>query len=407
MPVLLLCAAVIVSVAPPSTQAAGPPAPPPTIDIVIFHGDGCPHCASALAFLDRLDDEVPEVRILDYEVWYDAANRELFRRTGQQMGFDAGPVPTIILSGQVWIGFDGVVAEQLATVVDQLTQGETPEPVDRTEVEVPFVGRVDVGDRSLVLATIIIGFVDGVNPCSLWVLSMLLALVLHSGSRRRVMLVGTVFLLITSALYGLYMVGFYSVLDYAGDAMWIRLTVVVIAGGFGLLHLKEYLTQRGPSVTIPDRRKPGLYQRMRALAHPDRSLGAVLGGTAVLAVAVSLLETPCTAGLPLLWTNLLTARGVEGAGAALLFLLYLAVFLLDELIVFGLAVVTMRATKVQEHHGRALQLISGTLMATLALTMLIAPATLESLTGTAAVFGLAALAVTLVLVTERRVLHRA
>jgi hypothetical protein len=153
-------------------------------------------------------------------------------------------------------------------------------------------------------------------------------------------------------------------------------------------------------VTIAETRKPGLFRRMRGLADPDRSLPAALGGTAMLAVGVSLLETPCTAGLPLLWTDLVSERDVPAAGAAVLFLLYLLVFLVDELVIFGLVVVTMRATKLQEHHGRALQLIGGTLMLTLAVVMLAAPDVLDSVAGTALVFALAAAVCAVVLAVE-------
>jgi len=177
--------------------------------------------------------------------------------------------------------------------------------------------------------------------------------------------------------------------------------VALVAGVFGLFHLKEHWTSKGPSVTLPAERKPGIFRRMRALADPNQSLRATLTGTVVLAVGVSLLETPCTAGLPLLWTNLLSDRDVPASGAAILFLVYLLVFLIDELLIFGAVVVTMRATKMQEHHGQVLQLIGGTLMVTLAIAMLAAPHLLESVTGTMIVFGLAAGACGLVILIER------
>ena len=141
-------------------------------------------------------------------------------------------------------------------------------------------------------------------------------------------IVGTVFLTITAALYGLYMLGAYSVLEYTDEMTWIRVGVALVAGTFGVLHVKEYMTSRGISLTIADERKPDMYRRMRRLARPDRSTAAVLGGTAALAVGVSLVETPCTAGLPLLWTDLVSARDVPPAGVFLLFV-YLGVFLLD------------------------------------------------------------------------------
>ena len=383
---------------------------PARVELVLFYGEGCPYCAKERAFLVGLQERQPLLDVIAYEVWHDEENRRLFQQTAAAFGVDARSVPTTFLGETVWIGFDSSVQQQIEEAVAALIAGRAPEVPDRTAVDVPFVGTVDLGDSSLIVATLVIGFVDGVNPCSLWVLSVLLALVLHSGSRTRIVIVGLVFLAVTSALYGLYMVGAYSALDYAGEVSWIRFVVALVAGTFGALHLKEYFTHTGVSLTIADQRKPGLYRQMRALARPERSLPAVLAGTVVLAAGVSLAETPCTAGLPLLWTNLLSARDVTTSGAIVLFALYLAVFLLDELIVFGIAVVTLRATKLQERHGQLLQLASGVLMVSLAVTMLFVPELLETVSGTLLVFGAAAGLVGVVLlgdhmVRARRVAH--
>lgn len=373
-----------------------------TVEVVVFFGEGCPYCAQELEFLVELQDRTPQVEVLAYEVWENEANRAYFRSMADAAGIDAGSVPTTFIGDLVWVGFDSVVADQITAAVDALLESRTPDVVERTEVGVPIVGTVDVADTSLIVATLLIGFVDGINPCSFWVLSVLLALVLHSGSRTRIAVVGVVFLSVTSALYGLYMFGAYSALDYAAEMTWVRVAVALVAGAFGVLHLKEYVTHRGPSLTIADDRKPGMYRGMRSLARTDRSLPAVLAGTVVLAVGVSLAETPCTAGLPLLWTNLLTARDVSSPEAAFLFGLYLLAFLIDELIVFTIAVVGLRATKVQEHHARLLQLISGTLMLALALTMLFAPHALETVAGTLTVFGATVTVILVVLVIDRR-----
>lgn len=379
-----------------STEPVAADAP----ELVVFHGDGCPHCAAMLEFLDELQDRYPDLEIRDYEVWHDEANAEFFAETLAALGEQATAVPTVVVGEQVIVGHSSGTERRIEAIVADLDAGRAPTDTEEFVVDVPLVGEVDVGSGSMVGATALIAFVDGVNPCSLWVLSMLLALVVHSGSRRRVFAVGGVFLLITSLLYGLYMIGAYSTLSVVGQRAWIRLAVAVVAGVFGVLHIKEHFTTAGPSVTIGADRKPGLFRKMRRLADMDRSLAATLGGTAVLAVGVSLLETPCTAGLPLLWTNLIADRGVPASGAVVLFLLYLLIFLLDELVIFGVAVMTMRATKMQEHHGQALQLIGGTLMLTLALAMIVAPGLLDSIGGTAIVFGTAGVVTMVVMVAE-------
>lgn len=373
---------------------------PDRVELVVFHGDGCPHCAAMLEFLDELGDRHDELVVTDYEVWYDTANQDRFIATLAALGEEPSAVPTVVIDGIVIVGHSEAIERRIERIVDDLLAGAEPTDDDEYVIDVPFVGSVDVGSGSLIGATALIAFVDGVNPCSLWVLSMLMALVVHSGSRARVFAVGGIFLTITSLLYGLYMVGAYSTLSVVGRQTWIRVAVALVAGVFGLLHVKEHWTTRGPSITIGAEHKPGLFRRMRRLADMDRSLPATLGGTAVLAIGVSLLETPCTAGLPLLWTNLLADRDVARSGAVVLFLLYLAVFLLDELVIFAATVFTMRATKMQEHHGQALQLVGGVLMLTLAVAMIAAPAAMESVGGTAIVFATAAVVTAAVLLVE-------
>ncbi len=364
------------------------------VTLVLFHGDGCPHCADEREFLEGLAKRHPDLVIEQYEVWYDAANRAKLEQTAERLGFEATGVPVTVIGERVWIGFDDARAEAIEQTVEAALAGDAAalEPGTSTTLDAGFLGTIDLGGTSLVVSTLVIGFVDGVNPCSLWVLSVLLAIVLHSGSRGRVLLVGSTFLFVTTAMYALYIVGFYSALDYVGEMVWIRLGLAAIAITFGVLQLKDGLYPGvGPSLSISAERKPGLYKKMRGVASADRGLPAVIAGTVALAVGVSLLETPCTAGLPLLWTGLLTDAGVSTATAAGLFAIYMTVFLLDELIVFGVAVFTLRAAKLQERHGRVLKLIAGSVLLTLGVTMLLAPQAMDTLTGTMVVFGVAAL----------------
>jgi cytochrome c biogenesis protein CcdA/glutaredoxin len=371
------------------------------VELVIFHGDGCPYCAKMLAFLDDLEDRVDGLVVTRYEVWHDTPNRQVFIEMLAARGEKPHAVPTVVLGDQVYVGWSDSLERRIEDAVTDLLAGERPDVGASDTVDVPFLGSVDVGSHSMLSATVLISFVDGFNPCSLWVLSMLMALVVHSGSRRRVLAVGGLFLIVTSLLYGLYMFGAYSTLSVVGRSGWIRAAVALVAGVFGVLHLKEHWTTRGPSLTLSAETKPGLFRRMRRLADPNRSLPTTLAGTAVLATGVSLLETPCTAGLPLLWTDLLAERDVPVAGVMLLFALYLAVFLLDELVVFGVVVVTMRAAKMQERHGQLLQLTGGVLMVTLSVTMLTLPHLMESVIGTTAVFGFAVSACAITIAAER------
>lgn len=382
----------LVLAVPPALVARAAPSRPEPVELILFWGDGCPHCEAEREFLEQLRSDYPGLVVSEYEVWRDVANRQLFAETAAAAGVEARAVPTTFIGDRVWIGFSDATGDEIRSVVDAALRGHDVEPSESRIVDVPVLGAIDVGGRSMLVSTVIIGFVDGVNPCSLWVLSILLALVLHSGSRKRVALVGGVFLVVTSVMYGFYIAGAYTALSYTQFLPWIQRGVALVAVGLGLLQLKDgFGIAGGPSLSVGEHARPGMYQRMRRLAIVDRPIAGLLGATVALAVGVSLLETPCTLGLPVLWTNLLAENDVALAGAAVLFALYLSVFLLDELIVFVTVVATMRALKVQEHHGRALKIVSGTVLITLAAVMLAWPEALESISGTIAVFGMAAL----------------
>ncbi len=357
------------------------PASAPEGTVIVFYGEGCPHCAAEVEFLDGLVAEHPDIEVVAHEVWHDDAGRRLFIDTMAARGAEAEAVPTTIVGDQVWVGYSDAVGAEIAAALGVESEARTG------VVDVPLVGPVDVGATSLVVATVAIAFVDGVNPCSLWVLSLLLALVLHGGSRRRVLAVGLVFLAVTAAMYAVYVAGLAGALAAVGGTLGARIAVAGIALAFGALNIKDYVAfGRGPSLTIPAGRKPAVYRRMRRIADPGRRLPAVLTGTAALAVGVSVVETPCTAGLPLVWSGLLAEHGATTVETAALFGLYMTVFLVDELVVLGVAVVTLRATKLGERGGRLLKLLGGTVMVAVAGALIADPAAMATPAGMAAVF---------------------
>jgi cytochrome c biogenesis protein CcdA/thiol-disulfide isomerase/thioredoxin len=397
------------------TPLPAPAEAPARVELVLFWGDGCPKCEQERRLLADLQRREPRLVVRAYEVWHDADNRARFRETARRHGVSAQAVPTTFLGDRVWIGYTAETGTSIERAVrDALAgrrgpggvsgsagtgtcgvgpaascpvdEGRPERPALDTALDVPLLGRVDVGDRSLVVSTLLIGALDGINPCSLWVISILLAMVLRTGSRGRVVAVGSTFLLVTAALYALYVAGIYTALAFVAVVGLVRLGVAAIAGAFGVVNIKDYFWyRRGPSLAIPASSKPGIYARIRAIAG-GQSLAPALAATVALAVGVSLLETPCTAGFPVLWTSLLAANDVSFVGAAALFVLYMIPFLLDEIAVFVAAVVTMRATRLQEKHGRLLKLVGGVVMLALAIVMLVDYELMNSVVGATAVF---------------------
>lgn len=289
---------------------------------------------------------------------------------------------------------------------------EKPQNTGQDEIKsqtitLPILGTIDLSSQSLLFSTLLISFVDGFNPCSIWVLTMLLALTLHTGSRKKVMLIGLTFLTVTAAIYGLFITGLFSMLKVVSFTGWIQLIVALVALFFALVNIKDYFWYKeGVSFTISDKKKPGISHRIRKLMDAGQSFWGLVGGTIVLAAGVSLVEFSCTAGFPVLWSNLLVSQRVPTALFIVLLLVYLLIYQLDELGIFLVAVFSMRASRLEEKHGRILKLVGGVLMLALAGVMLIKPSLMSELRSSLIIFGIAFAITALVLLIHRIVLPK-
>ncbi len=442
-----------------SVQAQTPQTENP-VYIYLFWGDGCPHCAKAKPYFENLAAAHPEIVLHTYEVYYDAENQKLFTEMAQKYGVEQLAVPTIFVGPYFLQGYseeynphieeivlgclsDGCVdagaefmtevtaalptaeasisgtnpplvtpttfpATQAApTAVESAPSAETGGMISSGEVEIPLLGKVNLASKSLWVSTFLIALVDGVNPCSLWVLTMLLALTLHTGSRKKVFVIGLIFLTVTAGIYVLFIVGLFSVLKITHFLGWIRILLALVALGLAMVNIKDYFWYKeGLSLTIADDKKPGIFKKLRGVMDAGQSFGGMVAATVTLAAGVSLIEFSCTAGFPLVWTNLLNAQNVSGTTFVLLLLLYMVIYQLDEMVIFFASVATLKTSRVEEKHGRILKLISGVLMVTLAIVLLVNPSLMNNLSSSLLIFGIALLATLAVLLIHRVLLPK-
>ena len=368
-----------------------------------FWRDGCPACIQAEAWLDQLEDDIPGLMVRRVEVVRDPAGLALFIEMTRARGQPASGVPTFILGEQVWVGFSPHLAATITRAVDTHLAGAPGPAADAPgRLHLGPLGTVDLAGRSMLAATVLIAFVDGFNPCSLWVLMVLLAMILGSRSRARIAAVGLTFLAVTGAIYGVFIAGLFSALVVAGQLGSIQTAIAALALLFGLVNVKDFFAyKKGLSFTIPDRFKPRIYRGGRAVRE-DRPLPVTLAITVLLAGGVALIELPCTAGFPVVWTSLVANAGVGAAGFGLLLGAYLLVYLAVEIAILAGALITLRAGRLQERHGRTLKLLGGTVIIALAIVLLTDPSIMESLSGSLAVVTGAALVALVIFLADRR-----
>lgn len=433
---LLILAVTLIMLSSPTPVAAQEGNP---VVVYMFWGEGCPHCAGAKAFFEKISPKYPELELRFYEIYMEVENQEKFIKMAEAFGFEAWGVPTIFIGDRYWEGYapsldaeiEGVIQECIengckdagaGVIVPASTQApnptstpipanpgnsnsNSPTPSENRVIKVPVFGDIDLTNQPLFVATALIAFVDGVNPCSVWVLTMLIALTLHTGSRKRVALIGVIFISITALVYALFIAGLFTFLTFVSFVTWIQVVVAMVALVFALVNIKDYFWYKeGVSFTISDEKKPGLFKRMRKVLDASDSLWGVISATVVLAAGVSLVEFSCTAGFPVLWTNMVSSQGVAAGEFILLLVLYMIIYQIDELVIFFTAVFTLKATRLEEKHGRILKLIGGTLMLTLAGVMIIDPSLLNSLNSALLIFAVAFGLTAIVLLLHRRIL---
>jgi len=142
------------------------------------------------------------------------------------------------------------------------------------------------------------------------------------------------------------------------------------------------------------------------VVNASESIWGMIAGTAILAAGVSLIEFSCTAGFPVLWTNLLNAQEISGMAFLGFLLVYMFVYQIDELGIFLVSVFSLRQAKMEEKHGRMLKLLGGILMLSLAAVMLIDPTIMNSLKNALLVFAAAFALTGLILVVHQVILPK-
>lgn len=334
----------------------------------VYVREGCPHCAESRPYLERLSREIPELRVVVREVDRDPAALDDLVRVSRDAGIWPPGVPTFVYQGRLLVGFDD--AQNTGPAIRALI-GRAP---TRTgTVDTAALGTLSLERLGLPLFTLALGLLDGFNPCAMWVLLFLLSLLVHVRSRMRMALVAGTFVLVSGAVYYAFMAAWLGAFMLMGFSSTVRIGLAAVALAIGTVNLKDFFAfGRGPSLTIPESARPGLYARMRAVLRAD-ALPASLAAVAALAVVVNFVELLCTAGFPAIYTAVLAQQGLGLLAHHAYLALYIAAYIADDALMVALAVVTLSSRRLDERTGRWLKLASGAAMLALGAALLLRP----------------------------------
>jgi hypothetical protein len=381
------------------------------VNAYFFYGIGCPHCGVEKDFLyDVLQNEYPNLTIYEYEIYNNRENALLLQKIAEQLGLRIEGVPFLIIGDESFIGWSSTitpallrekvyecsviecsdVVAQIAGIVPEIesepeipqivepeleSEKETdPEPEkDKKMITLPLLGAVDALSFSLPVLTIIIGVLDGFNPCAMWVLLFLISLLLGMEDRKRMLILGSTFIVASAFVYFLFMIAWLNLIIFLGFVTWIRIIIGLVALGGGTYSIREFLFNKINGCKVAGAsKKQKIFERMKA-AVEKKSLWLALGGIIALAFAVNLVELVCSAGLPAIYTQVLALNVMPGWQYYMYILLYIFFFMLDDLFVFFAAMKTLQMTGITTKYTKAARLIGGTIMIAIGLMLIFRP----------------------------------
>jgi len=361
------------------------------VNLYYFHAEGCSTCALETIYLEELVKSEPNLVLHAYEIAFDKENQKLSEDVGELLNQPINSTPTLIIGREVIVGFqegstpktiedaikfvrDNNVRDVVGEMLGIVEPGQGVDIISgNSTVNLPFFGEVEAKSISLPLLAIVLGGLDGFNPCAMWVLLLLISMLFHLEEQWKKWFLGGIFLFTTAIMYFFFMLSWLNITILFGTLVYIRWLIGGISIGGGIFNIHRFTQMEPGCEIVDDSKRLKIRDRLKAIySQPVFALAAV--GIVVLAISVNLVELICSAGLPVLFTQILTLNDLTNTQYILYLLLYLGMFMLDDIIVFVIAMKTAELTGISTKYARNAHLIGGILMVLLGLLMILKPA---------------------------------
>lgn len=356
------------------------------VTLYFFHGEGCPHCAEEQTDLIEELKKDETINVVEIEVWHDNENKELLEKVINAYGTRSG-VPYNVIGDTTIIGYSEANGEKIKRAInyykehdytdeiqkikngekvkinDQFSKEEEKTDEEQT-IDVPIIGKINLKNISIMSAAVLIGLVDGFNPCAMWVLLFLITTLISLKDRKRLILLGSIFLLTSGFVYFLIMFSWLNIVVSVSTSLVFRFLIAIfaiVAGIYNLYNFYKGLKSDDGCEVIDKKKRKDIFKKIKKFTHEKSLLLAILG-IMLLAVSVNIVELLCSAGLPLVFSELLLLNNITGVKAIGYDLVYIIFFLLDDFIVFIIALKTLDVVGVSTKFNKYSHLIGGIIM---------------------------------------------
>lgn len=362
------------------------------VNIYLFHSGTCMHCKAEIEYLNTLKEEYDNLKIHLYEVDSHKDNANLMIKVKEKLKIDSPNVPFTVIGNYYYIGFSDSIGDGIKELVEKYS--EEPEinmvkPIIEDK-EIPniemlngeiktinvFGKQINPAKLSLPVLSIVLGTIDGFNPCAMWVLIFLISMLFNMKNRKKMWCLGITFLVTSALVYLLFMFTWLGVTTtLLTKVSWFKILIAIIALIGAFINLKSFYksikTGSGCEVVDKNKRK-NIMTKIKKIT-TEKSFILALFGVMILAASVNVIELACSAGIPVLFTNVLALNDLTKFQTTLYVYLYILFFLIDDIIVFIIAMLTLNIKAISTRYTKYSHLIGGIIMLIIGLLMLFKP----------------------------------
>lgn len=366
-----------------------------TLRVYLFHQESCPHCKKEIQYLEELKNEYSNLDVVTYEVSQNVMNYNFMNRVIEKTGIVTnGQVPFTIIGTDYYIGFEDHVKKSIKDSIDKFLNDKNSIDViakvkngdDVSNIKynvdpkstkvIPILGEIDAKKVSLPLVAIVIGAVDGFNPCAMWVLLFLIGMLFHMKDKKKMWILGITFLLTSAVMYLLIMAAWLKVALSFMTVVWLRIFIAIVALVAGLVNLNSYIKEKkrkddGCEI-VDEKKRKKMFTKIKKITSEKKFILAIFGIMA-LAISVNLVELACSAGLPLIFTQILALNDLSTFEYVIYMLIYILFFLIDDIVVFVIAMLTLNIKGISSKYGKYSHLIGGIIMILIGILMIFKP----------------------------------
>jgi glutaredoxin len=376
------------------------------ITAYLFHSVTCPHCKAEIKwFKEKYLPSNSDVELKMYEVSRQKKNSNALTKVAEALDFQVSGVPLLVIGEEQIVGFgEGTTDKEIERIIVKYRQGEYQDRVGEIvggvpvveeivmgsgeenagQIEeddeerifnLPILGEVNPKTASLPILAIVIGLVDGFNPCAMWILIFLITMLFNMKDKKKMWILGITFLVTSAVVYLLFMMTWLNLAVFLNKVRPIQMIIAGFAIVFGAINLNNYYKSLKKAdaceVVKPEKRKKIIEQIKKVTS--EQKFWLALVGIIVLAISVNLIELLCSLGLPVVFTQILSLNNLSAGQYGLYMFLYILFFLIDDIIVFVIAMKTLKIATASSKYAKYSHLIGGLIMVIIGILMLLKP----------------------------------